>query len=405
MRRTRNSAAWRPRRVPRRAGLDASLWAVAERLAATRMVIPGCGDRGPETVDRARGALVSRWHRLRRWVEADRDFRGWQERLRVALEQFEASGRDPGTLLRGMPLAEAERWLAERGADIGPAEQAYIRSSRAREGRAVQRLRGLIAGLVILLVVAVTLGINADRQRGRLRQDERLATSQALAAQADATMESRPIVSMLLSVQAFNEADTAEARGSLLRHAVAHTHTNGFLIGHTSRVSGVAYSADGHTVATASVDGTARLWDATTHREVATLAGHTNWLRAVAFSPDGRILATGSDDDTARLWDVGTHREVATLAVHQGAVRAVAFSPDGRTLATASDDGTTRLWDVGSHRQVATLARQSGAVRAVAFSPDGRTLVTAGADGAARLWDVGARRQGAALSRPPERVA
>ena len=70
-------------------------------------------------------------------------------------------------------------------------------------------------------------------------------------------------------------------------------------------------------------------------------------MTAVAFSPDGNTLATASDDGTARLWDVATHRQIGTpLTADDSNVNAVAFSPDGNTLATGGDDGTARLWDV-----------------------------------------------------------
>jgi WD40 repeat protein len=77
-----------------------------------------------------------------------------------------------------------------------------------------------------------------------------------------------------------------------------------------------------------------------------TLTGNTREVMAVAFSPDGRTLATGSVDHSTRLWDVASGQTRATLVGHASHVSSVAFSPDGRTLATGSADKTARLWDV-----------------------------------------------------------
>jgi WD40 repeat protein len=66
----------------------------------------------------------------------------------------------------------------------------------------------------------------------------------------------------------------------------------------------------------------------------ATLQGHTDAVVAVAFSPDSKTLASASYDGTLKLWDLTTGKERATLGDYRGCLGCVAFSPDGKTLAS-----------------------------------------------------------------------
>ena len=108
----------------------------------------------------------------------------------------------------------------------------------------------------------------------------------------------------------------------------------------------MAFSPDGHRLATASADNTVRLWNADTGQPLgAPLTGHTDAVCGVAFSPDGHRLASASADNTVRLWNADTGQPLgAALTGHTGAVCGVAFSPDGHRLASASGDTTVRIW-------------------------------------------------------------
>jgi WD40 repeat protein len=113
-------------------------------------------------------------------------------------------------------------------------------------------------------------------------------------------------------------------------------------------VLSAAFSSDGKTLASSSLDKTITLWDVERRVPLSIpLTGHTDVVLAVAFSPDGKTLASSSNDKTVILWDVASRRRIGRpLARHKQEVKALAFSPDGKTLATGSADRTIILWDV-----------------------------------------------------------
>ncbi len=85
--------------------------------------------RGPsqeETIEVAHEALIRQWTRLRNWLLEDQEFLLWRQRLQTDLADWLRTHRDQGTLLRGMPLDDAERWIAQRKDDLTPEEQAFI---------------------------------------------------------------------------------------------------------------------------------------------------------------------------------------------------------------------------------------------------------------------------------------
>jgi WD40 repeat protein len=122
----------------------------------------------------------------------------------------------------------------------------------------------------------------------------------------------------------------------------------------------VAFSPDGHWLASASWDGRVRLWNLDNpHEKIQPLKAHSGLAWAVAFSPDGRTLATGGDDATIKLWNLASRQQTATLRGHTGPVDGLAFSRDGTLLASCSGDGTARLWRAPTFQEIERAAKAS----------------------------------------------
>jgi len=155
----------------------------------------------------------------------------------------------------------------------------------------------------------------------------------------------------------------------------------------------LAISADGRSIAI-SRSRSVRIWKADApdhHVDIEARVGDEQLpdygLWDLAFSPDGHWLASASWDTRVRLWNLANLDEkIPPLKAHSGAAWSVAFSPDSRTLATGGNDATIKLWNLASLQQTATLRGHTGPVDGLAFSRDGTLLVSASGDGTARLW-------------------
>ncbi len=162
------------------------------------------------------------------------------------------------------------------------------------------------------------------------------------------------------------------------------------LKGHTDSVLCVACSPHGRLLASGSRDGTIRLWNLASQREVRQLQGHTGYILSLAFSPDGCVLASGSVDKTIRLWDIANGKQrlhITNPADIASRVWSVAFSPDGDILATGSGNNLIQLWDVASGQEIQRLQGHTSRVHGVAFSPDNRFIASGGGDLSVCIWD------------------
>ncbi|KAB5589828.1 hypothetical protein CTheo_6730 [Ceratobasidium theobromae] len=146
--------------------------------------------------------------------------------------------------------------------------------------------------------------------------------------------------------------------------------------GHADRVCRVAFHPSGQYVASASYDGSWRLWDASTgqntgshvpDRQLLFQEGHSKEVYAVQFQDDGALVASGGLDAIGRVWDLRTGRTAMVLDGHGQAIYGMDFSPNGYQIATASGDNTIRIWDMRSLRALYTIGAHTSIVSDVSF--------------------------------------
>ena len=163
-------------------------------------------------------------------------------------------------------------------------------------------------------------------------------------------------------------------------------------LGHSDSINSVAFSPNGRFALSGSGDGTVKLWEVRTGREIRTFIVHSTYVNAIAFAPDGNYALVGGSDNLT-LWEISTGHKIRSFeSKFFKQTHSVAFSPDGR-YALSGSHGKIWLWEVNTGREIRTFAGHSSWVQAIAFSPDGRYAISGSVDKTVKLWEINTGRQ------------
>jgi WD40 repeat protein len=395
------------RRRLARSGLTPLESQVIDAFRDAHLVISDQADDTP-VVTVAHEALLRTWPPLAGAIEAARENLRQRAQLeRIALD-WDLAGRQSAYTMTGARLALAERWAQANRAELElmPLLKEFIQASVAWDASARQR------------------------------------AANSLAAQANYQLAGDPNLAISLAVAAIDEYGPADQLVETLREALRRSRVRAVLPGEIA-VTRVAWAADGRRAATGMADGSVRIWDTLTSRQLLAFDGAGRSVYCLAFSPDQQSVIAGSgrrlnlrsggetDEHVEEVLALGPSQavsadgsEVATLTSSGHELRvttrdgttlrsinlssafqraredsyqsSVAWSPDGNHLAIAVEDGGLIL---DRHNgSISTGLRLGGPVptavghrlpiTSVSFSADGRRIATLFRDGVPRVWDT-----------------
>ncbi|MFD9038549.1 nSTAND1 domain-containing NTPase [Streptomyces bottropensis] len=299
-------------------------------------------------------ALFRQWAPLRQEVEAHAEQLRQRAELERWAEDWDRSGRSPDYLLTGERLNRARQWLRalQETGQASQAAQTLVESSQRRDLAFLRRVSDSIGKYVL------------------------------------GAAEQQPEPCLLLALAALGECTPTPAAQRGLMTALASSHLHSQLDGHTDTVRHIAWSPSGLLLATASRDGTARVFDARSGRPMHVLPSGGTMVEGVAWSPDSTRIATASRDRVVRIWDAVSGEPLRLLTGATDIGRQTAWSPDGRWVAATSRDRTVRVWDAETGDLAHELRGHRDDVWGLAWAPDSARLVSASHDQTALVWDL-----------------
>lgn len=170
------------------------------------------------------------------------------------------------------------------------------------------------------------------------------------------------------------------------------------LAGHAGPVRCLAWNADGKQLAAGGGKpgevGEVRVWDVAEGKLAAGITEHRDVVEGVAFSAAGDVILSASIDERALATQVASKKVLQTMGDHTNRVLTVALSPNGKYLVTGSLDKTVKLWSATDYKPLANLDFPGGQVYQVAFLPPGDQFVVVGEDGNSRIFKINESRNG-----------
>jgi WD40 repeat protein/DNA-binding SARP family transcriptional activator len=395
-------------RVPRRTvATDAEHEGLVELLVRARLVTSD-----DETVELAHESLARAWPRLRIWLDDDVEGQRILRHLALTADTWDTMARPDSELYRGVRLAQALDWQNRANPDLTPAERAFLDTSAEwerdeaatteqrmrQQARQNRRLRALLAGAAVLLVVAMVAGLLAVRQANRA--DRATVEAEARRVGAQALLADDLDRSLLLAVEGVRLDNSTDTRANLLSALSRSPEPIASTRGDGKGFFSLDLSPDGKVAGVGRAFSGLSFYDTTTREMLGSYDDVT--VGSFEFRPDGKELAVSAqlDFDVAfdpnagpnaglpaspvRLVDADTWQ---AAPVQLGGMPQNAwpsephYSADGRFLAVSFDvtgdtgpaEHTTSVlvWDLALPQQPIQRVDQSGPPSRAVLSPDG----------------------------------
>ena len=384
--------------------MAADIDAVIDLFSAQRLLV-----LGQDSVEISHDALLQAWKQLRDWLGDDQLDRALYSQVITDADTWDSNGRDSSYLYHPGRLAAIDaattRWqrAPARYPPLPATTTAFLDAAHHAARRGIRRRRSGVAILALLTALAVAASGFAFSQRAAAVRQRDQAIYNQVVAEALQLGSTDTTLAAQLNLAAYRIQPAQDLASRLVN--TENTPLPSSLATGAGFVYSVAFSPDGHTLASGNADGTVGLWDVTDPARPRPLGqplpsgpgiGAPNVIQSVAFSPDGRTLASGNSIGNIQLWDIADpkHTHLLSQAVISGGspIQSVAFSPGGHTLAVSDASGDIQLWDIADRAHPSPLgqpqASATGAAVAVAFGPGGHILASGSFDGTVRLWDA-----------------
>ncbi len=390
-----------------------------KQLADQRLLVTS-GDEAGQQVEVVHEALIRHWQTLRQWVDAEREFLVWRDKLRVLLRQWQESGHDEGALLRGLPLDEALKWRGSHESYLSGEELGFIRESeKAREKQRRRKIVVVSAGLLLAAVVmAVFFVLWKDAERQKVVAEQKTVEAQKEKDKAEQqTLAANYNLAKAFEEKAMTALKAAEESGYISEgyvegHKKAILFTSAAfkqeikqeksalelssagklfapeifyagLMEQTGINSYGIFSPNGEKFILYSGDGIIKLLDLPSGRELAVFKGDGS-----VFSPDSKMLAYVANDKNSngriiRLWDIINDKALISFKGYM-----VIFSHDSKKIAYASNDKSIKIVDINSGNEMACLQGFKTDVTEMSFTSEGERLLSLSYDNIAQLWNI-----------------
>ena len=338
---------------------------------------------GEDTVEVAHEALLREWPRLQGWLDDDAQGRQLRVHLAQASRQWNSSDHEPSELYRGARLSATLDWSVAHAEELNQTEREFLAASRQaseheaeRQRRSNRRLRALLVGTAMFLVVALVAGALALAQRGSARQSARNAEGSAIVAQAQrldaqSLIEGSPDLSVLLARQALELNDDQQTQSALFTTLLRWTGIVRVIRPNGNRLLRVAVSPKGDWLALSDNNDALFVDDARTY-EARYVIHH--FVDDMVSSNDGRRLFVAwaakttfghaAGPEVVEAYDISTGKSVWRSSIGDGSESGLAISSDGRLLAMGDNpviDTTTGPQPSGKPGTLTLLRASDGA--------------------------------------------